>query len=335
MIRFLFLVLGCFYTPGLISQSVSHVITFREGQNMVIEYVLQTSTPQEILLYCSTDGGKTFSKSLQKVSGDVGKEITAGQKRIVWNVLEEVPEFSGESIVFMVEIAEGLIGDAKNGRPPMEWVAIPAGTFIMGSPDSETGREKDEGPQHQVKLNEFKMSKYEVTFSQYDAFCSATGRSKPLGEGWGRRNRPVINVDWTDAIAFAQWMGCRLPTEAEWEYACRAGSTTPFNTGFSLRTKQANFNLKMKRTKRVGSFPPNAWGLFDMHGNVWEWCNDFKSEYTQNSKINPKVDSGAVRIIRGGSWYDDEGYCRSAKRDCHSSEFRSNLIGFRLVAQNE
>ena len=198
-------------------------------------------------------------------------------------------------------------------KPNIEWVDIPAGTFIMGSPKSEFKRQDDER-QHHVTLSAFKMSKYEVTFEQYDLFCDATGRKRPSDNGWGRGNRPVVNIGWDDATAFAEWMGCRLPTEAEWEYACRDGKTTPFSTGDTLTTSHANFNgiyyinntaigEYREKTLPVGSFAPNAWGLYDMHGNVWEWCSDWYGVYSKKAQINPKGPiSGDRRVIRGGNW---------------------------------
>jgi len=229
------------------------------------------------------------------------------------------------------------------GRPQIDWVDIPAGTFMMGSPKIEVDRGDDE-TQHQVTLSAFKMSKYQVTFEQYDAFCDATGRSKPRDEGWGRGKHPVINVDWDDAVAFAEWMGCRLPTEAEWEYACRAGTTTPFNTGNCLRTAQANYDGNnpysgcskgeyRQKTMPVGSFAPNAWGLHDMHGNVWEWCSDWYAAYTTGAQTNPKgPSSGSRRVFRGGSWYYFANYCRSAFRYGITPGHRSSGVGFRLVS---
>lgn len=223
-------------------------------------------------------------------------------------------------------------------RPTIEWSEIPEGTFIMGSPISEAER-KDVETQHKVKLSAFKMSKYPITFEQYAIFCYATGRSDPDDKGWGRGNRPVINVNWKDAKAFATWIGCRLPTEAEWEYACRAGTTTPFNTGNSLTISQANNTCNLKYyniygTMPVGSYAPNAWGLYDMHGNVWEWCSDRYGDYITDYRINPNgPSSGSHRVIRGGCFEYGSHYCRSASRGYNNILPTRGLpwLGFRLV----
>lgn len=224
----------------------------------------------------------------------------------------------------------------------VEWVSIPAGTFSMGSPSNEVGRAPQE-TQHQVTLSAFKMSKYEVTFEQYDAFCEATKREKPKDNGWGRGQRPVIYVSWEDATAFATWMGCRLPTEAEWEYACRGGTTTPFSTGDNITTDQANYKgsepynnnnsgVFREKTLEVGSFEPNAWGLYDMHGNVWEWCSDWYGETPETDQVNPLGPSdGEERVIRGGSWLFGAKYGRSARRNDPGAFGPDNDLGFRLV----
>ena len=228
-------------------------------------------------------------------------------------------------------------------KPTIAWASIPAGKFTMGSPESEVDRDDDE-TQHKVTLSAFKMSKYEVTFEQYDLFCEATGRSNPRDKGWGRGSRPVINVSWDDATAFAEWMGCRLPTEAEWEYACRAGTTTPFNTGNNLTTAQANYNGDYpynnnakgeyrEKTLPVGSFAANAYGLFDMHGNVWEWCSDWYGDYSISAQTNPKgASSGSHRVARGGSWRSYARHCRAADRTSGTPVYRHSRIGFRLVS---
>ncbi len=228
-------------------------------------------------------------------------------------------------------------------KPVIEFVDIPAGTFTMGSPSSEKGRVDNE-IQHQVTLSAFKMSKYCVTIEQYNLFCDATGRKRP----WYGRNSggkmPVSQVSWYDAKAFAEWMGCRLPTEAEWEYAARANTTTPFNTGDCLSSEQANFNgnkpytnceksENRKKPLPVGSFPPNEYGLYDMHGNIWEWCSDWYGEYNLKETSNPKgPETGELKILRGGGWRESIRECRSAYRGAGTPPGnRGAGMSFRLV----
>jgi formylglycine-generating enzyme len=238
-------------------------------------------------------------------------------------------------------ISYGLFAMAQT-KPNIEWVDIPAGTFTMGSPATEVERSDNE-TLHQVALSAFMMSKYEVTFEQYDLFCDATGRKRPGDEGWGRANRPVVNVSWDDATAFADWIGCRLPTESEWEYASRGGTSTPFNTGSNLTTSQANYNGNSpynsnargeyrKKTMPVGSFTANQYGLFDMHGNVWEWCSDLYGDYSVSAQTDPKgAISGKSRVRRGGGWNDRARRCRAAYRDNCIPAYRDYSIGIRLV----
>ena len=254
------------------------------------------------------------------------------------------------SLYFRIAVIVAILSSSCGGgssnektKSTIKWISIPAGTFMMGSPASEESRNDNE-TQHEVSLSAFKMSAHEVTFAQYDAFCDATMRKKPSDKFWGRGKRPVIYVSWGDATAFAKWMGCRLPTEAEWEYACRAGSTTPFNTGENLTTSQANYNgnypynnnqkgIYADQTKEVGSFEPNAWGLYDMHGNAWEWCSDWYGESTRFKQSNPQGPSnGTKRIRRGGGWCYDARRCRSACRNGISPDHPYMCLGFRLVS---
>lgn len=230
----------------------------------------------------------------------------------------------------------------------IDWVQIPSGTFTMGSPLNELEWDARQSPQQIISISSFRMSKFEITFDQFDTFCEVTGRSKPNDEGRGRGNRPVINVSWEDAVAFAGWLGpgYRLPTEAEWEYACRAGITKPFYTGDCLSTISANFNggypysgcvegQYLAQTIPVGSYASNAFGLHDMHGNVWEWCSDWFEYYSGSTQINPTGPiSGSTKIVRGGSWSSTGGNCRSTFRESHVPTYRDFSIGFRLVVPN-
>ncbi len=243
------------------------------------------------------------------------------------------------------------------GKITIEWVDIPEGTFIMGSPVNEISRSKYE-TQHQVTISAFRMSKYEITNEQYDAFCEATSKKRGLFNYrcLGSNDKtPVVNVSWDDVKAFAEWLGCRLPTEAEWEYACRAGTKTAYSTGEFLTIDQANYtgnNPQYNISKGVGMFPSpvgsfssNAWGLYDMHGNVSEWCSDFFSEYPiehQKDPRGPNINDipkecqhfllGALKVHRGGSFNFQATDCRSANRGCTLPLMTLRFIGFRIVS---
>lgn len=227
----------------------------------------------------------------------------------------------------------------------IQWVEIPGGSFNMGSPTSEVGRDIDE-KQHEVTISSFLVSKFEVTYDQYMYFCKLTKRKKPDSEGLKKGNYPIVNVDWNDATAFAEWLGVRLLTEAEWEYTCRAGTVTPFFFGDVITSEQVNFDgnypynhtpkcTSKGETMPVGSYAPNKWGVYDMHGNVWEWVSDWYASYNLDNSNNPKgpLESKFERIGRGGSFYEGANENRCADRGAQSVNVSGMNLGFR-VAKN-
>ena len=230
-------------------------------------------------------------------------------------------------------------------------VVIPAGRFQMGSPADEPERFDGEGPQHEVRIAvPYAMGVYAVTFEDYERFCDDTKRVKPEDEGWGRGLRPVINVSWEDAQTYCGWLSeqtgraYRLPSEAKWEHACRAGTVTPFHFGPRITTDQANFDGNYtyngsakaeyrKQTVPVGSFPPNAFGLYDMHGNVWEWCQDqWHGSYEGAPSDGSAWEGGEKlsRVLRGGSWDFRPRHCRAANRGSHPPDYCNDSVGFRV-----
>lgn len=239
-----------------------------------------------------------------------------------------------------------------------EMVVVPAGEFMMGSPESERGRGKDEGPQRKVAIpRPFAAGKFEVTFAQWDA-CAAEGgcTHKPGDQGWGRGRRPAINVSWDDARQYAVWLAkktgkpYRLLTEAEWEYAARGVTSTtsphaPFSTGVTINYRQANYDANFtygkgpqgiyrQKTLDVGSLPRNAFGLHDMHGNVWEWVEDcYKDSYADAPTDGSPVASAncSLRILRGGAWNYYPRLLRSAYRYATAPSIRMENAGFRVA----
>ena len=240
-----------------------------------------------------------------------------------------------------------IVGDA----PAM--IEVPAGAFVMGSPPDEPERRNEEGPQHRVRFDKpFALGKFAVSFKEFDLFCDHTGYERPEDEGWGRGGRPVIKVSWEDARKYCAWLSeqsgaeYRLPSEAEWEYACRAGTATPFWWGREVTPDQANYNgdhvyagggskgAYREKTEPVDAFEPNPFGLHQMHGNVWEWCAD-----AWNESYRGAPDDGAAwmsgdssrAVLRGGSWISYPWSLRSAYRSGYPRVLRGRYYGFRVA----
>ncbi len=243
--------------------------------------------------------------------------------------------------VFRDQLRDGSDGPAM--------IAIPAGGFWMGSPENQVGRSDDECRHRVLIAQPFAIGQYTVIFDEYDRFCTAIARQKPEDRSWGRGNRPVINVNWYDAVEYAEWLSARtgqayrLPTEAEWEYAARAGTETAFWWGDSITTDQANYDgncayrsgrkeMYREKTVSVDQFQPNPWGLYQVHGNVWEWtasCYDRNYDGTE-MRFAGKNKSG-TRVLRGGSWGYGPTAVRSATRYRAPPALGNNDRGFRIA----
>jgi formylglycine-generating enzyme required for sulfatase activity len=246
-----------------------------------------------------------------------------------------------------------------NATVAMDMIWCPPGTFTMGSPTTEAGRQSDREDEHNVSLTKgFYLGKYEVTQAQYMAVI---GTNPSEFNATGNGNRPVEKVNWTEAVAFCTQLTTQeqaagrlpagwayvLPTESQWEYACRAGTTTAYSWGATIISSNANYNWDgggttgndFKQTRDVGQYASNPWGFFDMHGNVWEWIADaYQATYPPG---NPVVDptnlgaSGSHRVNRGGSWYSDGTSLRSARRNSSTPGDRGKSLGFRVGFQQQ
>lgn len=263
---------------------------------------------------------------------------------------------AGASVVFFSFFS--CTGSEKNNtdyrldkdNPVQNMVFVPAGEFIMGSADEEAA--KDEKPPHKIFLPAYYIDKYEVTNSEYQKFVIETGHPAPyLARQWalpynwngesypeGKGDYPVVLVSWRDAQAYARWAGKRLPTEAEWEKACRGGlAGKKYPLAEKLKFNQANFDkgyIRGSKSKPVGNFAPNGFGLHDMAGNVWEWCHDWYSEtYYKASPAEspPGPDKGLYRVFRGGSWKNTQKFLRCSQRGKSTPGYKSYTLGFRCA----
>ena len=280
---------------------------------------------------------QVISRTSVKVTGDAGKildEIPAAVDNLVKKSAAHVDSVMTAPSATAEQAAPG--GSAKAYRETVVW--IKAGFFVMGSKAVEG--ELDETPPHNVAVRGFYMDKYEVSKEDYERAMGVNPSSVK-----GCSVCPVENVTWQEAQDYCKKQGKRLPTEAEWEYACRAGSAGPFSFGSMLSSDRANFNGKQpysgepvgpfkEKTVPIGSYAPNAWGLYDMHGNVAEWCSDwYNTAYYGNSpKDNPLgPQDGKLRVARGGAWNSSGGSLRSARRTGYNPSLRLNTLGFRCV----
>ena len=339
-------------------------------EKQVLNGALENLTYKQI--YNQIRESANYPESEQQLSNSIAKPLwkvlteIIGEKVTKSNVKSLINKWSASShltIDHHSAQATGFIQDLANDTQ-LEMMLVPGGTFIMGSPPEELGHQEDESPQHSVTVQPFFIGKYQVTQAQWRFVAHLPQVNKELnpdpsnfkGDGSTSltNHRPVEQVSWEDAVEFcdrlSQYTGrtYRLPSEAEWEYACRAGTTTPFHFGETITTDLANYDgdyaygqgpkgVDRGETTAVGSFGvANNFGLYDMHGNVYEWCqdhwhNNYEGAPTDGSAwLSNKKDSNR-RLLRGGSWYDYPAYCRSASRyDLNLGNFDPD-IGFRVV----
>ena len=325
------------------------------------------------LFVAALHGHSEIVAALMKVGADVrikgpGGKTAANMARMKYGTATAARERKENA--FVIGLIEGMTGKQvaweqrlllkkqqfRDCKECPEMVLVPSGSYMMGSPLSESGRDNDEGPRHRVTfLEPFAVGKYEVTFAQWDACVVAGGCNgyRPDDRGFGQGRRPVINVNWKDAKSYVEWLSretrkqYRLLSEAEWEYAARAGTTGPFHFGSTISTDQANYDgdytygsgrkgVDWQKTVPVGSFPANRYGLHDVHGNVSEWVGGCGHGNYEDARGDGRARTARVddcrHMVRGGAWDLRPAALRSAERIVvPSAVARSVTIGFRVA----
>jgi len=318
MKRFILIVLILSLNLDLLAQAITNVVARQEGDEMIVTYDLNKSLNEgeEVTIGYTTDYGTTWSL-ISNATGDVGRNIQSGRGKTIRWLID--PEVANRTLKFKVNIT-----DITN------MVFVEGGTFQMGSNSGDS----DEKPVHTVTVKGFWISKYEVTQAEYSRVMGTNPSYFKCDDC------PVENVSWEDAVEYARRVGGRLPTEAEWEYAARGGTQSRgYRYSGSNNLDEIGWynNNSGSKTHPVGQKQPNELGLYDMSGNVWEWCEDwYSSEYYQNSpQVEPKgPSSGTDRVLRGGSWHNNgiDYNCRLAFRGRVNPDGRgSGRVGFRCV----
>ena len=327
-----FLLLSAFTAVRSFGQTVSNVDAYQEGKNIIITY--DTDKAGSVGdVYCSTDGGRTWGEPLRQVTGDVNEQVPAGRHRIVWDVLSEREKLAGANICFKVEVNSGRF--MVNGVS-FEMVRVEGGTFRMGATsEQEDEADGDETPVHSVTLSSYYIGKTEVTQALWQAVMGSNP-SKFKGA-----DLPVECVSWNDCQEFIQKLNSltgrnfRLPTEAEWEFACRGGNNScgyKYSGSNNLGSVAWYDENSGFQTHRVATKAPNELGIYDMSGNVGEWCSDWYADYTSYSQTDPTgPQSGSIRVSRGGCWLNSGRGCRSSFRFNYSPTYRNNYLGLRLA----
>ncbi len=342
------IIILCFVVLTLSAQKATNVVARQVGKNIEVTYDLDKAS--DVSLSVSTDGGRTYSQPLVHVSGNVGKGVTSGSnKKIIWDVLSEHESLIYGSVVFMVNTLSDQTFTVKGVSFTM--VYVQGGTFTMGATlEQDSDVLGDEKPTHSVTLSSFSIGETEVTQALWQAVMGKNvtqiaNRNVMSINGVGS-NYPMYYISWDDCQTFISKLNnlllnqlggkhFRLPTEAEWEYAAKGGNKSRVykysgSNNFSDvawfvgNSNSSSHPVKQKR--------PNELGLYDMSGNVWEWCSDWYGSYSYSSQINPTgPSSGSYRVLRGGSWFDVISNCHSSFRYYLNSDYKSDYLGLRLV----
>jgi formylglycine-generating enzyme required for sulfatase activity len=319
------LLLSFLVTASLFAQKVSNIRTETKNGRIEITYDLSGSEDCSISVVATSSDESTITPT--SLFGDAGSVTPGKNKLMLWEPQLEGRPLAGWSI--MLEALADL---------GIKWISVEGGTFRMGSNENN-----DEKPIHDVTVSSFKMSATEITFDQYDLYCNATGKNRPSDNGWGRGNHPVINVSWNDAVEYCTWASrqtgktVRLPTEAEWEYAARGGNKSrnyKYSGSDDIGSVAWYGGNSYSKTQDVATQKANELGLYDMSGNVYEWCQDWYDEnyYSNSPSANPQgPSSGQYRVLRGGSWYFFDNSCRVAFRSWSLPDLRVDFYGFRVI----
>jgi len=331
------LLLTLFTASTLFAAEVNNDQVRQEGNRLVVTYDLEGTETEAKVAVTIKAGGKTYGSDQLHLEGDVGTVRPGKGKTVWWSMLQDFPGGLNKDVEVTVSASGGNFRDPVTG---MEFVLVPGGCYQMGCGSGQSACDKNEKPVHEVCVDGFWMGRTEVTQKQWEKIMDD---NPSLNTSWFKNtdNYPVENFSWYDISDFIQKLNqqsgrnYRLPTEAEWEYAARSGGKEELYAGGDNVDAVAWFDSNSgDRSHPVAQKRPNGLGLYDMSGNVWEWCQDWygKDYYLNSPRNNPRgPDSGSARVARGGSWHSFESGCRSIMRSGNNLPFRYTDVGLRLV----